>query len=99
MQRILPANVTGSGSGGNLGPSLGLPPCLGEGVHCCIGHADTAAIVGRLVGRPGLKANRESVTLEPGDVVYIAQLMGGRLPEGATTLPEGFEIVWYEVAY
>lgn len=74
-------------------------PCLGEGVRCCIGHADTAAIVGRLVGRPGLKANRESVTLQPGDVVFVAQLTGGRLPEGATTLPEGFEIAWYEVTY
>ena len=74
-------------------------PCLGEGVRCCIGHADTAAIVGRLVGRPGLKANRENVAIKPDDVVFVAQLTGGRLPEGATTLPEGFEIVWYEVTY
>ena len=34
--------------------------------------------------------NRINVKLNPGDVFYVAQLQGGRLPEGCATLPEGF---------
>jgi len=34
--------------------------------------------------------NRVNVSLKPGEVFYIAQLQGGRLPEGSTTLPPGF---------
>lgn len=46
-----------------------------------VGHEDTARVL-------GVEFNRESVTLEKGDVLLVAQLVGGRLPEGATTLPE-----------
>ena len=49
-----------------------------------IGHADTAAIL-------GVEVNRVNVHLNKGDIAFIAQLQGGRLPEGSTTLPEGFE--------
>ena len=49
-----------------------------------IGHADTAAVL-------GVDCNRMNVVLEENDVAYVAQLQGGRLPEGCTTLPEGFE--------
>lgn len=66
-------------------------------VHNIVGHADTAAVLGGMVGMPGLQANRESVTLQPGDTLYVGQLVGGRLPEGATALPEGFKIQWMEV--
>lgn len=48
-----------------------------------IGHADTAAVL-------ALPCNRVSIKLHGGDVLYVAQLQGGRLPEGSTTLPEGF---------
>jgi hypothetical protein len=60
-------------------------PGVRPNVHTCtsvVGHADTAAVL-------GVPMNRASVTLDVGDVVYVAQLKGGRLPEGATTLPEG----------
>ena len=40
---------------------------------------------------------RTSVTLAAGDVAYVAQFIGPRLPEGATALPEGATIVWYKV--
>ena len=56
----------------------------------CVGHADTAAVL-------GVPMARISVTLQPGDVLYVAQLRGGRLPEGATTLPEGFGFDWVRV--
>lgn len=55
-----------------------------------VGHADTAAVL-------GVDYNRESVTLEAGDVLYVAQLQGGRLPEGCKTLPEGFRFEWVKV--
>ena len=48
-----------------------------------VGHADTAAVLGLPCNRVSLKLNRH-------DCLVVAQLQGGRLPEGATTLPEGF---------
>lgn len=62
----------------------------------CIGHPDTAHVVGGLLGR-SLEANRVSVKLTAGDTLYVAQIVGGRLPEGTTTLPEGFEMVFLKV--
>lgn len=56
-----------------------------------VGHADTALVL-------GVEYNRESVTLEAGDVLYVAQLQGGRLPEGCKTLPEGFRFEWVRVS-
>lgn len=63
---------------------------LPEGLTSAIGHADTAAVL-------GVKMNRVSVTLKKGDIAYIAQLMGGRLPEGSTTLPSGFSFKFIRV--
>lgn len=54
-----------------------------EELKSAVGHADTAAVL-------GVPMNRINVKLNAGDVAYIAQLTGGRLPEGSTTLPEGF---------
>lgn len=50
-----------------------------------VGHADTANIL-------GVAFNRVSVTLHKGDVLYVAQVVGGRLPEGCTTLPDGYKL-------
>lgn len=61
-----------------------------SGLVSCVGHADTAAML-------GVEMRRVSVTLQPGDVLYVAQLAGGRLPEGCTTLPEGFRFEWIKV--
>jgi hypothetical protein len=60
--------------------------------HCysVVGHPDTAAVL-------GVPFNRASVSLIKGDVMYIGQLTGGRLPEGATTLPEGFSLKFLKV--
>ena len=35
--------------------------------------------------------------LKKGDTLYVAQLTGGRLPEGATELPEGFSFKFLKV--
>lgn len=61
-----------------------------------IGHVDTAAVVSGLFGT-AVPCQRINVRLVPGDTLYVAQLTGGRLPEGATTLPEGFAISFQRV--
>lgn len=61
-----------------------------------IGHPDTAAVVSNVLGRD-IPYNRQSILLEDGDVLYVAQLMGGRLPEGVTKLPEGFTLSFRRV--
>lgn len=55
-----------------------------------VGHADTANVL-------GVAFNRVSVKLDKGDTLYVAQVVGGRLPEGATTLPEGFTMKFLKV--
>ena len=61
-----------------------------------IGHKDTAAVVSTIFGRE-VPCNRESVMLTDNDVLYVAQVVGGRLPEGATTIPSGMEIKFYRI--
>ena len=55
-----------------------------------VGHPDTARVL-------GVAFNRVSVKVNKGDVVYVAQVVGGRLPEGCTTLPEGLSMVFLKV--
>jgi hypothetical protein len=55
-----------------------------------IGHSDTAHVL-------GFEPNRVNVALNKGDTIVVAQLQGGRLPEGATTLPEGFAFKFLKV--
>ena len=62
----------------------------------CIGHPDTAQVVSGILGRT-VACNRISVSLDKGDVLYVAQITGGRLPAGTTTLPDGFSIAFLRV--
>lgn len=66
-------------------------------VVSAVGHADTANVLSDLLGFP-VSMNRAFVTLDENTELYVAQLVGGRLPEGATTLPEGFSFKFYRVA-
>ena len=66
------------------------------GVNSAVGHPDTANVLTSLLGVE-IPANRINISLKGGDVVYVAQLTGGRLPEGATTLPEGFKFKFIKV--
>lgn len=61
-----------------------------------IGHADTAAVVSDILHRD-VQANRMNVKLTESDTLFVAQLTGGRLPEGSTTLPEGFQIAFLKM--
>lgn len=63
---------------------------LPNNLTSAVGHADTAAVL-------GVSPNRINVKLNIGDVAYVAQLMGGRLPEGSTTLPDGFSFKFYKI--
>lgn len=53
-------------------------------VPSAVGHADTARVL-------GVECNRINISLEAGDNIVVAQLIGGRLPEGSSTLPNGFK--------
>ena len=68
----------------------------GYGTRSAIGHADTAAIVGGMIGVP-LEAARRSIQVgcEP---IIVAQYIGPRLPEGTTALPEGARIEFFLVS-
>lgn len=65
-------------------------------IQSAIGHADLAAVLTDIFGVE-VAPNRVNVALEKGDILFVAQLMGGRLPEGATTLPEGFTLKFLKV--
>jgi len=55
-----------------------------------VGHEDTARVL-------GVKFNRANLTLGKDNVLIVAQLIEGRLPEGATTLPIGFSFKFLRV--
>lgn len=70
-----------------------------EGAVSAIGHEDTARLVSFLIGR-NVPAQRITIPqLNVGDVLLVAAYRGPRLPEGATTLPEGAEVVFFEVTF
>lgn len=80
------------------------------GVRFCVGHADTAAVAAGLLNE-AIAAdstgwfelgtdqvfNRTSIRLERHDVLYVLQILGGRLPEGCTELPKGISMAWRKV--
>ena len=69
---------------------------LADGFESAVGHADTAAVFESQLGME-VPANRVKVVLGKGDTALVGQYRGPRLPEGATTLPEGATIQWLRV--
>lgn len=67
-------------------------------VESAIGHQDTAKVVSDILDFE-VKPNRVSIKLNENDVLYVAQYTGPRLPEGATTLPEGAILEFFEVTF
>lgn len=68
----------------------------GAGVESYIGDDDTAAVVSDLIGVE-VPCNRGFLKLHSGESIIVAQITGGRLPEGATTLPDGFNMDFWLV--
>lgn len=69
---------------------------LADGAESAVGHADTAAVFSSVLKRP-VECRRTTVSLSKGDNALVGQYSGPRLPEGATTLPEGATIKWFLV--
>ena len=65
-------------------------------VVSAVGHQDTARVLGKLLGFE-VECKRTTIKLEMGDVLYVGQYSGPRLPEGATELPEGAQIDFYRI--
>lgn len=61
-----------------------------------IGHQDTANILTSILGFQ-VPMNRANYTMTKKDTVIVAQIGGGRLPEGCIELPEGVVIKFYKV--
>lgn len=61
-----------------------------------VGHPDTAAVLSDMLGKD-VACNRVSVSLTPHDTLIVAQVVGGRLPAGATKLPDGFKMTFLKV--
>lgn len=65
---------------------------LSDGFVSAIGHTDTSTVVSGILGIE-VPTNRISIELkELNDIIIIAQIVGGRLPEGVTTIPDGMKI-------
>ena len=52
-------------------------------VVSCIGHADTANVLTNMLSFD-VPCNRQNVTVDADTELYVAQVVGGRLPEGYT---------------
>ena len=63
------------------------------GFTSIVGHADTAVVFSGLLGLD-VPCNRATFQLEEGVTLFVGQYKGPRLPEGATTLPEGAKVEW-----
>lgn len=61
-----------------------------------VGHPDTAAVFSAVLGLE-VAANRVNVELTHDVSLIVGQYRGPRLPEGATELPAGATIEWWQV--
>lgn len=68
----------------------------GAEIISAVGHESTANILSAALCR-SIPANRTSVKLDADSLALIGQYVGPRLPEGATTLPEGATLEWWVV--
>jgi hypothetical protein len=62
-----------------------------------VGHQDFAVLVGSILGRV-VAFDRVSTRLQKDDVLFVAQYIGTRLPEGCSTLPAGAEIRFFRIS-
>ena len=65
-------------------------------IASAVGHADTAAVFGAALG-VHVACCRLTLSMSAGERAILGQYNGPRLPEGATTLPDGASIRWLMV--
>jgi hypothetical protein len=90
MLRSFPARIVAEEVGLDTARSLATT------ATSAVGHETTAAIFATLLGRE-VPVARATLQLQPGDTVLVGQYSGPRLPEGATSLPDGAAIRWIVV--
>lgn len=88
LQQLFPVSVTFDELSASQAADM-----LAAGFLSVVGHADTAAVFSETLNLP-VTMNRATISLKAGDTAIIGQYSGPRLPEGATTLPEGASIRW-----
>ena len=67
-------------------------------VIAAVGHMNTAQIIAEKLGVPVENVyDRKTIKLEDQAGCIVAQYVGPRLPEGATSLPDGATIEWWGV--
>lgn len=64
-----------------------------EGIESVIGRENVAKVLSNDLKKE-IKMNRANIELEDGDSLIIAQVIGGKLPEDATELPDGYKITY-----
>ena len=69
---------------------------ISAGFTSAVGHFETAAVLSKILGTE-ITRNRINITLSRRDTLIVAQLQGGRLPEGSTQLPDGVSFKFIEV--
>ncbi len=69
---------------------------LQQGFISAVGHQDTANVLSNILGVP-VSANRININFRKDTILIVAQLTGGRLPEGAVALPDGFSFKFVKV--
>lgn len=75
---------------------VGIEEVAQSGFYSVVGHQDTADVLTALLGVE-VSMNRVSNRLTNADVLYVAQVTGGRLPEGTTALPPGRSFTFIKV--
>lgn len=69
---------------------------LSNSVESYIGHVDTAAVVSDILDIE-VECQRRFGHIDKGEAAVVAQVVGGRLPEGCTKLPENMAIKFFRV--
>jgi len=72
-----------------------LDEALGE-IQSFVGHEDFAYLVSQELHH-SIPFNRGFYKFDPKDIILVAQLVGGRLPEGCKNIPEGMSIKYWLV--
>lgn len=60
----------------------------------CIKDKDMMTVLNKVLDAYGQR-NRDSISMTEDDILIVAELQGGRLPEGATALPEDCQFVFH----